>query len=108
MSALPDYASWAVSRYLEEMSEHEAQQARLDAQIAIELRSRETWEQGMAEAAIEFANKPNPILTALMAEDFTEAGRLTYSYIVGRFAKEQAENSIARQDEDEANDFLVG
>lgn len=106
MSALPDYASWAVSRYLEEQHEAEAIQNRLNAQIADELKCRETWEQGLAEAAMEWPNKPNSIISALMADDFTEAGRLAHKYIVEVFAKNQAEDSIARQDEDAANDRI--
>jgi hypothetical protein len=105
MSALPDYASWAVGQYLDQLAEAEAIGNRLNAQIATELSDRATWEQGMAEAAMEWPTKRNPILDALMAEDFAEAGRLTHRYITTTFAKNQAQDSINRQDEDAANDF---
>jgi hypothetical protein len=108
MSAQPDYASWAVAQYLEQQAEAEAAQDRLNKQIATELRSRETWELGMAEASIEQAGRPNPILDALMSGDTAEAGLLIHNYITTVYAKDQAEVAIHRQDEDAANDFDVG
>jgi hypothetical protein len=105
MKAMPCYNDGALSHYLAVQKEAEDDAERLNAQIATELADRATWEQGMAEAAMEWPTKRNPILDALMAEDFTEAGRLTHRYITRTFAKNQAQDSIARQDEDAANDF---
>lgn len=99
------YNDRALSHYLAVQKEAEDEENRLSAQIATELADRQTWEQGMAEAAMEWPAKRNPILDALMAEDFAEAGRLTHRYITKTFAKNQAQDSIARQDEDAANDF---
>jgi hypothetical protein len=107
MSAQPDYATWAVAQYMEQLAEAEAAQERLSKQVATELRSRETWELGMSEASIEQPGRPNPILDLLMAEDFAEAGRLIHHYITTVYAKDQAEVSIHRQDEDAANDFAI-
>jgi hypothetical protein len=108
MSAQPDYATWALAQYEEQMREAEAERDRLNKQIATELRSRETWELGMSEASIEQPGRPNPILDALQSGDFTEAGRLIHHYITTRYAKDQAEVAIHRQDEDAANDFAIG
>jgi hypothetical protein len=108
MSAQPDYAAWAVAQYLEQQAEAEAERDRLNKQIATELRSRETWELGAYEATMERPGRPNPILDLLMAEDFTEAGRMIHHYITTVYAKDQAEVAIHRQDEDAANDFAIG
>jgi hypothetical protein len=108
MNAQPDYASWAVAQYLEQQAEAEAERDRLNKQIATELRSRETWELGMAEASIEQVGRPNPILDALISGDELEAGRLIRKYITTVYAKDQAEVAIHRQDEDAANDFAIG
>ena len=107
MNALPDYASYALAQYLANQHEGEKMQERLDRQVEVELRSRETWEQGIAEAAYEKPGYDNPIITALMAEDFAEAGHLIHKHIIERYAVEQAEFAILKQDEDAANDFLV-
>lgn len=107
MSAQPDYASWAVAQYLEQQAEAEAAQDRLNKQIATELHSRETWELGMSEASLEQAGRPNPILDALISGDELEAGRLIRNYITTVYAKDRAEESIIRQDEDAANDFAI-
>jgi hypothetical protein len=104
MKAMTCYNDRALSHYLAVQKEAEDEAERLNAQIATELADRATWEQGMAEAAMEWPTKRNPILDALMAEDFAEAGRLTHRYIQ-TFAKAQAQDSIARQDEDAANDY---
>jgi len=108
MSAQPDYATWAVAQYLQQMAYAESERDRLNKQIATELRSRETWELGAYEATMEQPGRPNPIIDALMAGDELEAGRLIHRYITTTFAKSQAEVAIHRQDEDAANDFAIG
>ncbi len=108
MNAMPCYNDLAIRSYLQVQDEAEKARNRLLDQVADELSHRETWECGMAEAAIEQTGQRNPILDALITEDFAEAGRLIHRYITERYAVEAAEVSIHKQDEDAENDFLIG
>lgn len=107
MAAQPDYIDWRHKAYLDQQEAAEAARERLNAQTAAELRKRDTWENGMVDAAYEKPGYPNPILDALMAEDFTEAGRLIHKHITERFAVEQAQDAIDAQDEDAENGFYA-
>lgn len=106
MAAQPDYIDFRLRMYHEAQEEAEAAQERLNRQVRDELLKRDTWVDGLGECALtERPNLPSPVIDALMAGDTAEAGRLIHKYIIEVHAKEQAEVSILRQDEDAANDY---
>lgn len=108
MAALPDYIDFQMKQYMDRQEEAEAAQARLNAQVATELRKRDTWVDGLQDlAAAERPTIPSPIIDALMAGDTAQAGHLIHKYITEDFAKQQAESAIQIQDEDWANGFYV-
>lgn len=107
MNAQLDYTSWAVRQYLDQQHDAEMKSERLNAQIETELRLRETWELGATEACTDGIPMGSEAITALMAGDYHRFGEIVDHYVRNVYARSVAEDSIARQDEDAANDFLV-
>jgi hypothetical protein len=94
--------------YLADVDDAERRSLWVSDKAAELLTKRETWEAGIEDARHDWADRPNPIIDALMKGDSAHAGYLLHKHVVGEFAESEADVLYELKPKWQEEDFDVG